>query len=75
MGGSTEPVLKGFSVNKLGLVIVSIILALSVITVIGVLIQTQGALLESGQQESLLDRKNYCGMDGRGHHCKSQTRR
>ena len=65
MGGSTEPVLKGFSVNKLGLVIVSIILALSVITVIGVLIQTQGALLESGQQESLSIGKITAGwMDG-----------
>ena len=47
MAGLFEPIWKDLSVNKLGLLIVLIILGLSVIAFIGVLDQTQKTLMES----------------------------
>jgi PAS domain S-box-containing protein len=65
MGSSFEPLWKDISVNKLGLVIVLIILAIAIVTFIGVLDQTQRTLLESSQRESLSIGQTAAGwMDG-----------
>ncbi len=62
MAGLFEPIWKDLSVNKLGLVIVLIILGLSVIAFIGVLDQTQKTLMESSQRESLSVAKTAAGL-------------